>query len=59
MTHAPAFRIVGLGNKVYPSPPQDAQTAKTVREAMPEVRVLYPDSALGVGDLSGAFSALL
>ena len=57
--HAPALRIVGLESEIYPNLPLDIQTAKTVGEAMPEVRVLCPDSALGVSNLGGVFSALL
>ena len=59
MTHAPASRIVGLESKIYPNLPLDIQTVKMVGEAMLEVWVLCSDSALGVSNLGGVFSALL
>ena len=57
--HAPASRIVGLESEIYPNPPLDIQTVKMVGEEMPEIGVLCPDSALGVSNLGGVFSALL
>ena len=57
--HAPASRVVELESEIYPDPPLDIQTVKMVREAIPEVQVLCLNSALGVGNLGGAFSTLL
>ena len=53
------LRIVGLESEIHPEPPLDIRTVKTVGGAVPEVRVPYSGSALGVGDLGGAFSAQL
>ena len=51
--------IVGLESKILPNPPLDSRVVKIVGGAVPEVQVLCPDSALGVGDLGGTFSTLL
>ena len=59
MTHVPALRVVGLESKIYLGPSWDIWTAKMVGEVMLKVQVLYLNSALGVSNLGGTFSALL